>query len=410
MKIGVMLSMFPEPHETFILRELAELERQGVEIEICSLQRPRDPITHADARRLAARTHYGGLAGWPALAALARACLRHPLRLLAMITRLAAAGWREPGELAKSRAVVPLALHFGAALRARGIRHIHGHWRNIPTTACWILQAVEGFSWSAAIHGENIFTRNAFLARKLADARFVVVCTRYSWSYLRERMNLPRPEDVHVNYHGLDPVIWHEVERVERDVVCAPGRPVILAVGRLFAFKGYAYLLPALKQLLDEGADVELRVVGQGPCAEELRALAASLGIASRVTWLGLVPFARVVAEMRCAAVLAQASIYMEDDHFDGIPNVIAEAMALGKPVVATRVSGIPELVEDGVSGLLVPEKDAPALAGALRRVLEDPALAARLGAAARQRVRALFDLERNVGELVGILRRYVGP
>ncbi len=419
MKLGILLSMFPEVHETFILRELLELDRQGVAFEIFSLQRPRHAEHPPGAEALLDRTHYGDLCSREALSACVRALLCRPPQLLVTVARMVAGCWREPGRLCKNLAILPLTLHFGEVMRARGIHHTHGHWRNIPTSASWILHQVQGIPWSAAIHGENIFTRNPFLETKLADATFVAVCTGYSWRHLRERMHHSRPEDIHLNYHGLDRHVWEAAAAAEARAVQADGTdaapaeqqthpPVILSVGRLFAFKGFRYLLRAAARLAADGVDFELRIVGEGPQAGELEQLAESLGIGSRVVWLGRVPFAMVLEELERASVFALASIYMPDDHFDGIPNVLAEAMAFGKPVVSTRVSGIPELVEDGVSGLLVPEKDPEALASALRRVLTDPELAGRLGAAARPRVRSLFDQEANVAELVQLFHRYV--
>ncbi len=408
MKLGVLLSMFPEPHETFILRELVELEQQGIDFEIFSLQKPRDPVTHPDAVRMQGRTVYAGLLGADSLMAFARAMLRHPLRMTGAVCTMAARCITRPMDLVKSLAIIPITMRFGRVMREHGITHLHGHWRNVPTTACWLLHRVEGFSWSAAIHGEDIFSPNPFLRCKLNAARFIAVCTGYSREYLRTRMGLERPQDVHLNYHGLDRLVWEFAADNPRRAHDENALGTILAVGRLFEFKGYDFLLRAVRVLVDQGLDVRLKIIGKGPREARLCALASELGINPRVEFLGLVEFEEVLRHMLAADVLCQASIYMKNDHFDGIPNVLAEAMALGLPVVSTRVSGIPELVEDGVSGLLVDEKDVEGLALALGRVLRDHELAAGLADAARQKVRQMFDQQRNVRELVEIFRQYV--
>lgn len=406
-KIGVFLSMFPEAHETFILRELAMLDRRGVDFEIFSLQYPRDRDMHPDAARLRERTHYAPLFGLRALFALCACCLTRPLRLAAAVLTVAAATLNRPRDLVQSLAIFPLTLHFGRLARQRGVAHLHGHWRNVPTTACWILGLIYELPWSAAIHGEDIFSPNRFLRKKLAAAVFIVVCNHYSWLHLRERLGLPRPKDVHLNYHGLDELVWRTAAEAPRGACPREARQVMLAVGRLFRFKGYDYTLAAAARLAARGVDFELRIVGTGPEEGNLRAAAARLGVESRVSFLGKKSFPEVLEQMQRADVLVQASIYMEGDHFDGIPNVIAEAMALGTPVVATRVSGIPELVEDGVSGILVAEKDPESLANAAELLLTDAALAVKLAENAKCKVRKLFDQERNVSELVELFAKY---
>jgi len=172
-RLGIVISMFPELHETFILRELAALERKGVNFQIYSLQLPRDPITLDDAIRLSEqRTQYSKLFTVRTITALLKTLCTRPLRLSKTITRLVANSYDRPMDIIKALAILPVTLHFGEHARASGISHLHGHWANIPTTACWMLQQIYDFSWSAAIHGEDIFSANRFLPYKLNDAAF----------------------------------------------------------------------------------------------------------------------------------------------------------------------------------------------------------------------------------------------
>ncbi|MBN2713022.1 MAG: glycosyltransferase family 4 protein, partial [Planctomycetes bacterium] len=390
-------------------REIAELEKQGLDFEIFSLQPTRYTKFSPDEERLMQKTHYGSLLGASAIFAFLSALVRHPVRMVKAFAAIISASRTQPWIMIQSLGIIPLTLHFGRIMKARGITHTHGHWQNVPTTASWILHMVEGIPWSAAIHGENIFSDNPHLRTKLRDAKFIAVCTGYSCKHLKEKMELPRPDDIHLNYHGLDRHVWEAVDATEHEIKCANERPVIISIGRLFEFKGFRFLLKAVEILKNDGLDFELRIIGHGPQEEELRKLCAYLGIEDHVRFLGLMPFTDVLAEMKCADAFVLASIYMEDDHFDGIPNSIAEAMAFGKPVVSTWVSGIPELVEDGVSGLLVPEKNPEELANALRKILTDHDLASALGKAARPRVRALFDQQKNVSDLMELFHRYVG-
>lgn len=410
MPVAILLSMFPELHETFIRRELTELSRQGLEFEIFSLQRPRDSFDSEAITELAQRTHYGSLLGLRTIAAFFAVLLRHPLLLLSAVFVLSRAGWRQPRVWLESLAILPLTLRFGITMREKGVDHVHGHWRNVPTTACWILHLVFGIRWSAAIHGEDIFSPNAFLRRKLADASFIVVCTGYSCRFLKEEMGLPRPQDIHLNYHGLDRNVWERAERFLAGPPCGGEQsapPVILSIGRLVSFKGHNHLIHALHRL-NRDHDVRLRIIGAGPEESNLRELVKSLELEAKVTFLGQCPFEKVLTELEQADLFALASVYVENGFFDGIPNVLAEAMAFELPVVSTRVSGIPELVEDGVSGLLVEDRNPEALAAALRQIIEDPGRGAALGKAAGKRVRAMFNQERNVSELMRIFEHYL--
>lgn len=407
-RLGIVISMFPELHETFILRELAALERRGVDFDIFSLQHPRDPITLDDAIRLAQqRTHYAPLLNAPALAALLRAVLRNPLRVLGSVARLSWDGRDRPLEVLKNLAILPLSMRFAELGRQRGITHWHGHWANVPTTLCWYLARIHGARYSAAIHGEDIFTANRFLATKLDDAAFTVVCSGYFQSHLQSALSLRAPERVHLNYHGLDPRVLERA--AEPRTSRRPGTPLrLVSIGRLVPTKGHDTLLRALASLRDAGGDARLEIIGSGPEGDALQQLTRALDLEGLVQFTGGLPFDSVIDRLLQADVFCLAPRLIDGQPPDGIPNVIAEAMALGLPVVTTRVSAIPELVEDEVSGCLVPVDDSEAMAQALRSLSDDGERAVRLSTAARARVAGLFDQDANIDELLGYFERHV--
>ena len=409
-RLGIVISMFPELHETFILRELVALERRGVDFDVYSLQFPRDPITLEDAIRLSTeRTTYSRLVTPATLGALARAALARPVALARAVGRCLVDGRDRPAEALKNLAVLPLALRFGELGERRGVTHWHGHWANVPTTACWWLGRVRGASWSAAIHGEDIFTRNRFLATKLDAARFTVACSGRFRDHLRRELGLARPERVHLNYHGLDPRILERAGASDARPARSLTDPLrLIAIGRLVPTKGHDTLLRALGRLAREGVDARLELVGSGPERAALEALAREEGVADRVALRGAVGFAEVIDALESADVFCLAPRLLPGHPPDGIPNVIAEAMALGVPVVATRVSAIPELVRDGVDGRLVEVDDAAAFARALGELAADPALRARFARAARGRVAELFDQDANIDELIAHFDEHV--
>lgn len=414
-RLGIVISMFPELHETFILRELAALERKGVDFVVYSLQFPRDPITLSDAVRLSEeRTEYSRLFTLNTLKAFARTCLRHPVRVTKTLASLVKNSYDRPFDIIKALAILPVTLHFGEHAKAQGITHLHGHWANIPTTACWFLQQLEDFTWSAAIHGEDIFSPNRFLPYKLDKATFTVVCSGYFCKHLQDAIGLQQPSRVHLNYHGLDPRVM-QVSENRSFKTRSPDQPFrIVSIGRLVPTKGHDTLLRACAELKDllhaatgTKTGIKLQLIGSGPEEFSLKALAESLGLNEEVEFVGGMAFDDVLATLQAADVFSLAPRLIPGHPPDGIPNVIAESMALRIPVVTTRVSAIPELVEDGVSGLLVEVDDDQALAEALARVASDENIARNLSDQGFVKVEQLFNQEQNINELLALFTEY---
>ena len=412
-KLGIIISMFPELHETFILRELAALERKGVDFVIYSLQLPRDPITLEDAIRLSEqRTQYSTLINVKTLKSFFKTLVQHPLRLFKTIGKLLVNGYDRPMDIVKALAILPITLHFGEHAKANGITHLHGHWANIPTTACWYLQQIHGFSWSAAIHGEDIFSANRFLPYKLDRAKFSVVCSGYFCNHLKEGIGVELPQQIHLNYHGLDPRVMELSSTIEFEPrQSGSAKPVqLVSIGRLVPTKGHDTLLRACALLLTEHKlAFHLNLIGSGPDEEELKSLSKELGIDEHVTFTGGIAFAEVLDTLIAADAFCLAPRLIPGHPPDGIPNVIAEAMALRVPVVTTRVSAIPELVEDGVSGRLVEVDDHVAFAKAISEVMQGENTTAQLSAGGFEKVEALFNQNNNIDELIALFEQYTG-
>ena len=409
-RLGIIISMFPELHETFILRELVALEQRGLDFDIYSLQYPRDPITIDDAIRLSQeRTHYCRLLSIDSLKALLKTIVRHPLRLLKTIGTLIWQGRDRPLEVVKNLAILPLSLHFGEIGAQRGTTHWHGHWANIPTTACWYLQQLQGQTWSAAIHGEDIFSHNNFLRYKLDAASFTVVCSGYFCKHLQSAIGLAQPGRVHLNYHGLDPRVMARAVDRRFKARTEDGVVHLVSIGRLVPTKGHDVLLKACGILKREhGVLFELQLIGSGPADAELRSLAEQEGVLDEVVFRGGIAFDEVLAALEQADAFCLAPRLIPGHPPDGIPNVIAEAMALRIPVISTRVSAIPELVEDGITGRLVEVDDAVAMADAIHGIASNATLAHEMSDQAYLKVGSLFDQQHNIDELLGYFQQYV--
>lgn len=409
-RFGIIISMFPELHETFILRELVALEKRGLQFDIYSLQFPRDPITIDDAIRLSEeRTTYGKLISAASLTAFAKTLIRKPAKTLSAIGKVVWQGRDRPGDVIKNLAILPLTLQFYQAGSERGIKHWHGHWANIPTTACWFLQQIHGVSWSAAIHGEDIFSANRFLSYKLDDATFSVVCSGYFCNHLKTEIGLKQPEDIHLNYHGLDPRVMERSGERTFNARVDNQKLKLVSIGRLVPTKGHDVLIKACALLKHKhNIQLDLQLIGSGPIDEELKALALSEDVADAIQFRGGLAFEDVLSTLEQSDMFCLAPRLIPGHPPDGIPNVIAEAMALRVPVVSTRVSAIPELLETGKTGQLVEVDDVEGFANAILMLANDEALAKSISDAGFVKVAKLFDQQKNIDELIALFEQYV--
>jgi glycosyltransferase involved in cell wall biosynthesis len=414
-RIAYLLNSFPRLSQTFILHEILELERQGLDLRLFSIRNPDEEIVHADVGRVRAPVTYLPT-GWHATWAMLRAHL-------ALVRRGAR---RYVGALAfalQRRRSTPFnqrlasVKHFWRAgwlareLEQAGVTHLHAHFAHSPASVAHFVHLLTGLPYSFTAHARDIYTSPPdLLAVKIRAARFVVTCTGYNARYLAELVGDETAGRIHRIYHGLDLHKFSPSAGPPAQLGSAPGRvqprdtPTILAVGRLVEKKGYPYLIEACRLLIDRGYDVRLRIVGGGQMKDALRRHIAEVGLDERVELLGARPQDEVIELYRTATVFALPCVVLDNGDRDGIPNVLVEAMRLGLPVVSTAVSGIPELVGDETTGLLVPPRDAEALASALARLLDDAQLRTRLATGAAHRVAREFDLAANAARLKALL------
>lgn len=397
--VGVLVKTYPKISETFILSELLGLERAGFELTIFSLQRPTDAIVQPSTARLRAAVVYlSDLDLAPA-----RRLRRHASALAA--APLAWAGcWRQvlraDGGLGTRD--VQAVLGLAALLRERGVAHLHAHF--IDRTGEIGLRAADiaGIGCSLSAHAKDIYlTAPAALSRRVGEARFVATCTEYNRAALADVS--PTGAAVHRIYHGVEASRFPP--RRSRDAA-APLR--LLAVGRLRPKKGFATLLEACSLLRSQGVELRCEIVGYGDEQARLTAMIARLGLREHVHLRGKMSHAGLLEVYREADVFVAPCEIAADGDRDGIPNVLLEAMATGLAVVSTPVSGIPELVIDGVNGLLVAPGDPQALASTLRGLANDRSRREHLGRAARQRVVEHFSEESNLRILAGLLERCI--
>ena len=396
--IAYLLKMYPRFSETFVLAELLELERQGVRLHVFSLKKPNDGVFHADVARLRARVTYvpeSVLLDTKPYAAAHRETFRRNRRRYVRALGAAAARRRSTTwkHFLRAGYLAPL-------LRRHGITHVHAHFASSPAAVALHLHRLTGVSYSFTAHAKDIYIDTidqASLGAKLRSARFVVTVSDFNQRHLSE---LAGANGVIRIYNGVD------LGRFAPNGVRRDDPPLVLAVGRLIEKKGLSDLVRACAVLRDRGVSFRCVIVGKGPLERELRRLARELKIDDRVELGGPQPREQLLELYRRASVFAAPCVVGSDGNRDGLPTVLVEAMALGVPVVSTDVTGIPELVENGSTGILVPQHAPAALADAIDRLLGDRSAASALAAAARTRVEREFDLRQNVGQLRSLLEQ----
>ncbi len=397
MRIAYLVSQYPAASHTFIRREVMGLRALGFNVDTFSVRPP------AGVSKLAAVDQRETEATWYVLPAEpgrvvrshARALLKRPRAYASTLKR--ALGHRAPG----LRAFLWSAFHFvesidlASELERREIEHLHNHFANAGANVGYLAAHYLQLTWSLTLHGTSEFDYPAglLLAEKIEAARFVACVTHFG-----------RAQAMRI----VDPKHWHKFRIVRAGIEpplvgsprpAAPPRARLVCVARLSPEKGHAGLIQAVAALIKEGLDLELELLGDGPDTARIEAQIRELGLADRVHMRGQVPEEQALLAMSGATAVVLAS-FME-----GLPVVLMEALALGVPVVAPCVAGIPELIEHGVSGLTFPPGDWDALARVLRQLLADADLRARLALEGQRRVEAEFFVERSITPLVAALR-----
>jgi len=396
-KIAFIVSQFPEMHETFILREFAGFARQGIDFRVFSLKRCRDPIVHPEAEKLLDRVTYSRFVlSLPLLAAQLRWLFRAPGRYFGALVSLLLKNWRDPLSLLKSLVVFPMAARYAEVIRREGIPHVHAHWATIPTTVAMVISRLTGVPYSFTAHAWDIYLKNPTLLEKIEGATFVVTCTAFNKRHLDGLLRSHgRNSCVLVNYHGV------ELDGFTPTTSPQDVPPLLLSIGRMVEQKGFAFLIPALAMLRDRGYDFRCVIVGSGPERKALERQIRELELEPRVEIVGSRSQEEIKRLYRRATLFVLPCVVARNGDRDGIPNVIVESIAMGLPVISTSVSGVPELVVDGETGLLAPERDAAGLAERIIRLLDDDARRQRMARAGRERIERMFDVDRNVGQLV---------
>ena len=395
LRVLYLVSLFPCWSETFIVREIHALARQGVDIRIVSLKPHSEPMVQPDAQVLLDRVIYPPSSLADSLRAALPQVLKHPVKSVAELWPLVRSLWRRPAELAKSVISWWRTLAVMAEVQRFAPQHLHAHWATYPSTAARILAGRIGRPWSFTGHAHDIFVHDQDLSGKLAQADFSVTISEYNRRQLSARL----PSEL----HNRLAVIHCGVLPADLPFTAEGREPAyIVGVGRLDPIKGFIHLVKACALLQERGIDFRCDIIGDGPLRDELQQAINQAGLSERVRLTGALPQQDVRQRINRATMFVLPSVLLADGNADGIPVALMEAMACGATAISTRVSGIPELIHHEENGLLVTPGQATELADAMARLLADAPLRTRLAQAARNTIIHNFDADIEAAKLLG--------
>jgi colanic acid/amylovoran biosynthesis glycosyltransferase len=393
-QLTYIIGTYPSLTTTFIDREIEGMLEQGVDVKVVSIRRPHTMLSD---RQRELQQHVSYLLPpnpWELVLACFLAFGRHPVSTSRLLLHLLK---RPHGRASRVRT----ALHFVTGVyAARRLRNrqgvpIHAHFVDRAAIVARVAAALIGSNYSVTAHANDIYVDPVLLPEKFRHARFAVTCTEANRQHLEGLLGRDIARKLVRIYHGVDLAEYSGRTPARAD------QSYLLSVGQLKEKKGLRYLLEAIASLAERWPELHCDIVGEGSLREDLQQLADQLGVTERVRLVGALAHPDVIGKYDQSPIFVLPSVVAADGDRDGIPNVILEALASRLPVIASAISGIPEVVHHERTGLLVQPGDVPALAAAIERLLEDPNLRGRLGEAGRELVMREFEQRANVARLL---------
>ena len=397
-KIGYILKRFPRISETFILHEILELERRGVAIEIISLLEPAEEIRHEALKRVQAQVTY-----LPKDSSLEKWQISEGRYAEGTFRKRSCKDLLKGEEVPEASVLSLKAATVAVLARAKGLTHLHAHFGTAATTVAMLAGRLTGLPYSFTAHAKDIYHENVdteLLKEKIHGARFVITVSEYNRRHLAKLAGEDLAGKILRIYNGID------LNRLGIDSQTHREPDLILAVGRLVEKKGFHHLVQACRLLQDWERPFKCVIAGEGEERTHLAQQISTLGLQDRVTLLGAQPLEKVIETMKRATVLVLPCVVSSTGDRDALPTVLLEAMAVGLPAISTSLSGIPEIIDHGKTGLLAPPENPMLLAKAIVEVLGNPKLRERLAREGRSKAEEAFDIRKNVLVLKDLFTR----
>ncbi|MEO8493621.1 MAG: glycosyltransferase family 4 protein [Planctomycetota bacterium] len=406
LRVAYLVSRFPKLTETFVLYEILAMRDQGIEVELFPLRRERTKVVHAEAQQVVESARFTPLLfSWQLVWAHLYFIMTRPWIYATTLATILRANAGSPRYLAGAIVYFPKAGLLAWRMRQLGIQHLHAHFASHPAAVAYIIHRLAGIPFSFTAHGSDLHRDRHMLREKVAAARSVVTISQYNCNVIAQECGDRSLEKIRLIHCGVDTAKF-DYRSAETAFARDAGPFKIVCTGTLHEVKGQTFLIKACRALQDRQLDFECHLIGDGPDRKKLQRRAGEAGLAERIVLHGRLPQDEVAKHLQSADVLVAPSVPTKCGRREGIPVVLMEAMSAGVPVVASDLSGIPELVIDGTTGLLTPPGDAASLSSALMRLYSDPALRERLARQARLKVEEEFDLCLNARQLAKCFRQ----
>jgi len=398
-RVAYLANPYPAISHTFIFREIQSLRQSGLEVFPVSIDRSKDlnKMTPEEQHEAEGVKVLKDVQFWEAMLALFRVFIRSPIgfsRMLHMTIKLI---WHGPKSAVKAFGYLAETILFLDWIEEKDIDHIHEHFANPTAFIAMLANRYKNWGYSISVHGPDVFYQvdESMLTEKIKRARFVRCISHYCRSQLWRLVPVNMWKKFHIVHCGVNPEVFRPVERVENAV------PQILCVGRLTSAKGQHILLDALHLVKEQGHKFRLTFVGDGEDRQSLENKVNELNLSEEVRLTGALGQERVMDHYR------SADLFVLPSFAEGVPVVLMEAMAQEIPVISTRITGIPELIEHEKTGLLVTPGNTGELAEAIVRVLEDSSLGEKLGTEGRKAVLSEFNQSENYQYLHCLFEKY---
>lgn len=362
MKIAYIMSRFPHLPETFILREMNELEKMGWNISLYPLIFQQQPVVHPDAQNWFARVKYSAYISPRILQANFSLLIKRPLLYLKLLTTVFIKNFSSPNFLFRSLLLYPKAIYFAQEMKNEGIEHIHAHYASYPAMVAWIIYQITGIQYSVTAHAHDIFARTQMLCEKMKDAAFVIVISEYNREHIASIVGEYVKEKTHVIHCGILPEKYTQAN--QRVSLQEPF--TIICVGSLKPIKGQIHLIEACRILKEREIPFQCKIVGDGPEFPSIHERVVRYGLTDCIELMGS------KNEEQVAEILPTGHCYVQPSLGEGIPVAVMEAFVSGLPVVATAYTGVKEVIHPGQVGYPVHPPESAELHRGLSIIYRD--------------------------------------
>jgi colanic acid/amylovoran biosynthesis glycosyltransferase len=387
-RIAYLSTRFPGLSETFVLNEVIRMVEQGLDVTVFSLRHAnRTSAFNTQAQSILDRVVTIPFYSWRPLVKFLFLLLAHPVSIFWVIIQTFVFNFKQPAIMFRLLASLPGILYYGNRMLKDFVEHLHVHFATTPAWGAWVIKTVYGIPWSMTVHAHDIYLNHAMLQKKMDSAEFMVTNSQYNIDYLQKVHPKYPKEKLNLIHTGIDSDRFQPlVTEVTPDI------PQILAVGRLDPTKGYRYLVEVIQELRQRGIVTQTHVVGhitdEAYVQEEfkyIQELIRKYQLEDDITFEQGIPQDLLLQRYREASLFILPCVVDETGNSDGLPSVLVEAMLLQKPIVSTRISGIPELVTSGKTGWLCEPGNVKELADACEDIVKQSAQAVAIAAQGRK-------------------------